>query len=55
MVEWWCDCAKGVSPKLKPRGVHMEAHKDKFSYCCDRTNKGLIQEYDVTHEGFPKF
>ena len=31
MVEWWYDGAKGVSPKLEPRGVHLEAHKDIFS------------------------
>ena len=52
MIEWWYDGAKGVSLKLEPRGVHLEAHKDIFSYCCD---KGLIQENDVTQEGFPKF
>ena len=25
MTQWWCDNEKGVSPKLKPWGVHLEA------------------------------
>ena len=55
MGEWWCDGAKGVLPKLKPQDVHLEAQNDKFSYCCGRTKKGLIQENDVSQEGFPTF